>query len=440
MAAAVASALTGASRTGLSRLAARTIGTSNTATISRHAHRKTPLRGLFPDLSKENMLIMRNRGWRDVPGMPTKISYPDPVRNTLTIREVNIKDLLGKPVDDVICLTLTGKKTEEIPPEAEEIKHLVLSAMILDETTKEVIEECVKSAQKLTHEKPDILSLTNAVLSILESSGRTFHPEKDGITEKFLEATISSIGKYAAIILHIGAMISGTNPRLTSPQDPKSFEDAFFHILNPKAPISESQRELLGLVMMVQVSNGVNHGAGTAAYHSISFGGEPHKSATERLNTPKHGFANIQCARMIDAMEKEVKSGKSYDEALATLKLKGYPGFGHAIYKVDPRCTLMLSFLEEMAEQKQFTQAQIERFNHYKNVRDAVQRKKPGLNENVDFWTPFLHECIGVPEELYTAVFAMSLVGVGTTAQWIEMFHHQLLTMIRPQEDYQPPK
>ena len=270
----------------------------------------------------EIKMLMRNPGFREIPGFPTTLSYPDPKANTLTIRGANIKELKDVPFDDVIFLLLTGKKAEEVPEQASQIREKINGGKILNEQEKEIVSTITQLALKSAKE-PDILSLTNSILSIFDAVGRTFHSEKKGITEEFIEDVLSKMGRYIAVILHIEGILSEKNVRIISPSPTLSFEHSFFNLIDPKLKPTKQQLDLLRLVLLVQISNGVNHGAGLSAAHSTTFGGEPLKSATERLNTPKHGFANIECSQMAEKIKECVRSGMTYKEAAEKYMEKG---------------------------------------------------------------------------------------------------------------------
>jgi len=89
-------------------------------------------------------------------------------------------------------------------------------------------------------------------------------------------------------------------------------------------------------------------------------------------------------------------------------------GQGHAVYTLsDPRATLLRSKAEELAAAKGFEKE----FQLYRTIEHLVPKvfqqvkgsAKP-ICTNVDFYSGFVYRMLGIPEELYTPIFAISRV------------------------------
>jgi citrate synthase len=96
-------------------------------------------------------------------------------------------------------------------------------------------------------------------------------------------------------------------------------------------------------------------------------------------------------------------------------------GFGHAVYTLsDPRAELLRGLCQRLAEEKE----QMEKFNFYRLFEDVVRetvsekRGKP-IPTNVDFYSGFAYSMLGIPEDLYTPLFAIARVS-GWVAHNIE--------------------
>ena len=98
-------------------------------------------------------------------------------------------------------------------------------------------------------------------------------------------------------------------------------------------------------------------------------------------------------------------------------------GMGHAIYSLsDPRERVLKSYVQKLAVEKGREQD----FLLYENIEDiapeviAEKRKiYKGVSPNVDFYSGFVYEMLGIPMELYTAIFAIARI-VGWSAHRIE--------------------
>lgn len=110
-------------------------------------------------------------------------------------------------------------------------------------------------------------------------------------------------------------------------------------------------------------------------------------------------------------------------------------GIGHAVYTLsDPRAVLLKEMAAQLAEEKG---RQREYAFHERVERlavDAVYRvkgNKKKLCANVDFYSGFVYDLIGLPEAIYTPIFAMSRI-VGWCAHRNEELNFEGRRIIRP--------
>ena len=98
-------------------------------------------------------------------------------------------------------------------------------------------------------------------------------------------------------------------------------------------------------------------------------------------------------------------------------------GMGHAVYTVsDPRAEVFKGFVEQLAKEKGMQKV----FNLYNNVEEVsrqliMERKrtfKP-VSANVDFYSGFVYNMLGLPVELFTPMFAVARMS-GWAAHRIE--------------------
>jgi citrate synthase len=144
-----------------------------------------------------------------------------------------------------------------------------------------------------------------------------------------------------------------------------------------------------------------------------------------------HGGANEAVMRMMDDIKANVKDWNDEEEIYQYLEKildkkagdgsgKIY-GIGHAVYTIsDPREEILKEKARMFAQNK----GRSDEFNLYEKVgRLAVKavKKKKGKRvcPNVDFYSGFIYDMMGIPRELYTPIFAMSRVA-GWSAHRIE--------------------
>jgi len=111
-------------------------------------------------------------------------------------------------------------------------------------------------------------------------------------------------------------------------------------------------------------------------------------------------------------------------------------GIGHAIYTLsDPRCVL----LKEKAKALAIEKGRLDEFKLYaliERLAPEVFYRFKGANAkvicaNVDFYSGFVYDCLQIPKELYTPIFAVARIA-GWCAHRIEEVTFSSKRIIRP--------
>ncbi|MDE6970770.1 MAG: citrate/2-methylcitrate synthase [Eubacterium sp.] len=156
-------------------------------------------------------------------------------------------------------------------------------------------------------------------------------------------------------------------------------------------------------------------------------------AAMSSLKGPKHGGANIKVMEMIADIRAHVKDYTDKEELAAYLTkiLDGEAfdgkkliyGMGHAVYtKSDPRERVFKRYVERLAQAKGRQQDMM----LYQGIEELApvlignkRNRNKDVSPNVDFYSGFVYEMLGIPQELYTAMFAVARI-VGWSAHRIE--------------------
>jgi citrate synthase len=163
------------------------------------------------------------------------------------------------------------------------------------------------------------------------------------------------------------------------------------------------------------------------------------------LKGPLHGGANIKVINMFHHLKEQIADWTNVDEIDTylnrMLNKETYDqtgliyGIGHAVYtKSDPRAVELKKLAGELAKEK-------EREKEYEFLKLIEQEgikclmahrtgNKPAC-ANLDFYSGFIYEMIGLPQEIYTPIFAMARI-VGWTAHRIEELNFSGRRIIRP--------
>ncbi|AUR52682.1 citrate synthase [Aquella oligotrophica] len=151
---------------------------------------------------------------------------------------------------------------------------------------------------------------------------------------------------------------------------------------------------------------------------------------------PAHGGANEAVLKMLN----EIGDESRVDVFMQGVKDKKYRlmGFGHRVYKnMDPRASIMRKTCYEVLDvlgkhdDPLFKLAmKLEKIA----LEDSYFIEKK-LYPNVDFYSGIIQRAIGIPTEMFTAIFALART-VGWLAQWQEMIEDPDLKIGRPRQLY----
>ena len=219
--------------------------------------------------------------------------------------------------------------------------------------------------------------------------------------------------------------------------DPKlSTAENFLRMLRPDMKYTQLEAQVLDVALMLHMEHGggnnstfttrVVTSAGTDTYSAIA-------AAMSSLKGPKHGGANIKVMEMMNDIREHVHDWADRDEVEAYLEkmLDGEAfdhkgliyGMGHAVSSLsDPRECIFKSYVEHLAVAKN----RQEDMMLYKSVEELagklIAKKRhifKGVSPNVDFYSGFVYDMLGIPMELYTPLFAIARI-TGWSAHRLE--------------------
>ena len=219
--------------------------------------------------------------------------------------------------------------------------------------------------------------------------------------------------------------------------DPKlSTAENILRILRPDCSYTELEAKVLDIALILHADHGGGNNSTFTTHVVTSSGTDTYSAIAAALGSlkgPKHGGANIKVMEMMEDIRLHV-SDCSDKEALAdylakiinrdAFDRKGLVyGMGHAIYSLsDPRERIFKGYVEKLAAEK----GRGDDLTLYRNVEELApqliakhRRIYKGVSPNVDFYSGFVYDMLGIPQELYTAMFAVARI-VGWSAHRIE--------------------
>ena len=219
--------------------------------------------------------------------------------------------------------------------------------------------------------------------------------------------------------------------------DPKlSTAENILYMLRLDGKYTELEAKVLDIALILHAEHGGGNNS-TFTTHVVSSSGTDTYSAIAAalgsLKGPKHGGANLKVSAMFEDIKKNIKDWTDREEVAAYLnkilnkeafdKTGLIYGIGHAIYSVsDPRARVFKGFVKSLSEEKGLSSE----YALYSLVEElapeiiATKRKMyKGVSANVDFYSGFVYDMLGLPRELFTPLFAMARIA-GWSAHRIE--------------------
>ena len=207
-------------------------------------------------------------------------------------------------------------------------------------------------------------------------------------------------------------------------------------MLRPNKKYTATEAKVLDTALILHMEHGGGNNSTFTTRVITSSGSDTYSTiaaAMSSLKGPKHGGANIKVMEMMEDIRLHV-SDCSDKEALAdylakiinrdAFDRKGLVyGMGHAVYSLsDPRERIFKGYVEKLAAEK----GRGDDLTLYRNVEELApqliakhRRIYKGVSPNVDFYSGFVYDMLGIPQELYTAMFAVARI-VGWSAHRIE--------------------
>ena len=276
----------------------------------------------------------------------------------------------------------------------------------------------------------------------------------DTTRENLMRQSIDLVAKFPAIIAYAYNILrhsaKGQSLHIRHPNENFSIAENFLYMMKGSNGYTNLDVRVLDLAMIIHAEHGggnnstftvrVTSSTGTDTYSSIAAG-------IGSLKGPLHGGANLQVCSMFEHLKEAINDWtdvKELDTYLAKmLNREAYNktgliyGIGHAVYTIsDPRASLLKEMARDLAEEKgrqkefEFLQLIEERAINAVMSRKGSKAKKQ-VCANVDLYSGFVYEMIGLPKEVYTALFAMSRI-VGWCAHRIEELNFDDRRIIRP--------
>ena len=346
-----------------------------------------------------------------------------PCEGELIFRGYNIRELIGKAVaedrfgyEEIVYLLLSGKlptKTEladfsMLLSDNRALPNYFFEDMILKAPSKNIMNKLARSTLALYSYDDD--------------------PEEVSAKHE-IDTAISLIAKMPVIMVSAYQVkrryYYGESMIMHPLISGQSAAENILSILRPDRAFTRDEAKLLDLMLMLHAEHGGGNNSTFTTRVLTSSGTDPYSTyaaAIGSLKGPRHGGANHKVIEMQKCVKENVQNWEDEGEVADFLRkiLRKEAGdgsgliygMGHAVYTLsDPRAVILKEYARSMAEGTEY-----EKEFH---LLESRERRTPELFEeekgngkvmcaNIDMYSGFVYTMLGIPEDLFTPLFAVS--------------------------------
>lgn len=367
------------------------------------------------DLRKETGMVTVDPSFMNTAVCYSKITYINGEKGILHYRGVPIDVLVEKHrFIEVAYLLLHGKLPN--PEQGKKFSQLLTKHSLLPEDMRHFFDRFPRAAHPMQ------------IMSTMFNALSTFYPKVDSLSLKedidlCAARLISTFRTMAAFAYKrsIGEPVVYPRPDLpycanflnmmfSSPVNPYELKPEIVKVLNILLILHADHEQNCSTTAVRTIGS-----AQVNLYSTISAG-------ISALSGPLHGGANQEVVEMLKKIVKDGNIKKYIDRAKDKNSSFRLMGFGHRIYKTfDPRAVIIKKachdFLSAMNIQDPLLDVAMELERIALKDQYFIERD---LYPNVDFYSGIIYRAIGIPENMFTVMFALARMP-GWIAHWKEM-------------------
>ena len=280
----------------------------------------------------------------------------------------------------------------------------------------------------MKHPSKDLMNaLARAVLFAY-----AFDPEgnpDDLSLEKCLEQSIDMIGSIPTIAAYAyqakAHYHDGASLLIRNPDPKKSTAENILMLTREDGRYTKLEAETLDLALILHAEHGGGNNSSFTTHVVTSSHSDIYSSIAASvlsLKGGRHGGANLRVMKQMDEIRKNVKDWHKSSSVIAYLekiadKKAGdgtglIYGLGHAVYTIsDPRAQMLKAKAEALAKEKGRT-AEMKLFELVEAEGPKIIKSRHPRAEdvcaNVDLYSGFVYDMLGIPKDLYTPLFAVA--------------------------------
>ena len=221
--------------------------------------------------------------------------------------------------------------------------------------------------------------------------------------------------------------IKGKSLYIHNPDPKLSVAENILLMLRPDMQYTQLEATILDLALVLHMEHGGGNNSTFTTHVVTSSGTDTYSaiaSSIASLKGPKHGGANLKVQEMFTDIKAHCSDWDNKDEICTYLnKILDKEAFdhagliygmGHAVYtNSDPRAVILKKFAKQLSEekgmQKEFALYELVESEAGQLIMNKRKMFKP-VCANVDFYSGFVYTMLGIPEEMFTPMFATSRI------------------------------
>ena len=348
-----------------------------------------------------------------------------PVPGELYYRGINVKDIVA-----------ADKREHRFG--YEETAYLLLFGEL--PTARELVDWKTKigAYRKLSDGFRDNAIMTNPSRDIMNALARAvlfayaFDPDEnpdDLSLEKCLEQSMDLIGSIPTIAAYAyqakAHYHDGASLMIRNPDPKKSTAENILMLTREDGKYTRLEAETLDLALIIHAEHGGGNNSSFTTHVVTSSHSDIYSSVAASilsLRGSRHGGANLRVMRQMDEIKANVKDWRrpenvvKYLEKIADRKAGDRTGLiyglGHAVYTIsDPRAQMLKAKAEALAKEK----GRMDEMKLFELIEELgpkiIKAKHPNAQDvcaNVDLYSGFVYDMLGIPKDLYTPLFAVA--------------------------------
>ena len=348
-----------------------------------------------------------------------------PIPGELYYRGINVKDIVA-----------ADKREHRFG--YEETAYLLLFGEL--PTAKELVDwkNKIGAYRKLSDGFRDNAILKHPSRDLMNALARSvlfayaFDPEgnPDDISlEKCLEQSIDLIGSIPTIAAYAyqakAHYHDDASLLIRNPDPKKSTSENILMLTREDGKYTKLEAETLDLALILHAEHGGGNNSSFTTHVVPSPPSDIYSSVAASilsLKGSRHGGANLRVMRQMDEIKANVKGWHKpenvikYLEKIADRKAGDKTGLiyglGHAVYTIsDPRAQMLKQKAEALAKEK----GRMDEMKLFELIEEfgpkVIKARHPNAQDicaNVDLYSGFVYDMLGIPKDLYTPLFAVA--------------------------------